>query len=177
MLKEILSISGKSGLFKMISQGKNMIIVQSLQDGKRIPAYSKDRIISLEDIAIFTQTDEKPLSEVLSAIKTKEKGEQCNIEPKADKAVYKAYMAEILPDYDQERVYHNDIKKIITWYNTLIQAGITDFTPTAKPSESKGENKPVENKEKQKYQTTKSKPQAANKTAHTKTITNRKMGG
>lgn len=175
MLKEILSISGKSGLFKMISQGKNMIIVQSLQDGKRIPAYTKDRIVSLEDIAIFTHTDEKPLSEVLQTIQTKENGQICSIDPKADKETYKAYMTEVLPDYDPERVYHNDIKKIITWYNTLIAAGITDFSKKQHTSENPTENNKKESREKPTYQSP--KPQATSKTSHTKTMTNRKMGG
>ena len=87
MLKEILSISGKPGLFKMVSQGKNMIIVESLLDGKRIPAYTKDKVVSLGDIAMYTDKEEIPLGQVLENIKVKENGATCPIEPKADNNV------------------------------------------------------------------------------------------
>ena len=77
MLKEILSVSGKPGLFKLVSQGKNMLIVESLIDGKRIPAYTKDKVVSLSDIAIFTDAEEVPLAEVFEKVKAKENGEKC----------------------------------------------------------------------------------------------------
>jgi len=127
MLKEILSVAGKPGLFKLVSQGKNMLIVESLLDAKRIPAYTKDKVVSLGDIAIFTETEEIPLGQVLEAVKTKENGLQCSIDPKADNDKLRKYMAEILPEYDRERVYPSDIRKLINWYNILINAQITDF--------------------------------------------------
>lgn len=127
MLKEILSISGKPGLFKLVSQGKNMLIVESLVDGKRIPAYSKDKVVSLGDIAIFTETAEVKLGIVLTALKTKENGAASGIDAKADNDKLRNYMAEILPDYDKERVYPSDIRKLINWYNILINSGITEF--------------------------------------------------
>lgn len=127
MLKEILSISGKPGLFKLVSQGKNMLIVESLVDGKRIPAYSKDKVVSLGDIAIFTETAEVKLGIVLTALKTKENGASSGIDAKADNDKLRNYMAEILPDYDKERVYPSDIRKLINWYNILINSGITEF--------------------------------------------------
>lgn len=139
MLKEILSISGKPGLFKMVSQGKNMLIVESLTDGKRIPAYTKDKIVSLGDIAIFTETAEVKLGLVLEAIKTKENGAVCSIDTKADNDKLRAYMSEILPDYDRDRVYPSDIRKLITWYNSLIICNITDFTEKEEGENEVGE--------------------------------------
>ncbi len=127
MLKNILSISGKSGLYKIVSQGKNMFVVEALKDKKRMPAFAKDKIISLGDISIYTQTDQKPLAEVLELIKTKENSEKCPISPKSDKNTLISYMEEVLPDYDKERVYPNDIKKLIGWYNLLVESGLTDF--------------------------------------------------
>lgn len=127
MLKEILSVTGKPGLFKLVSQGKNMLIVESLIDRKRIPAYSRDKVVSLGDIAMFTETEEVPLSEVLEKLKTKENGQPASIDPKADNDTLRKFMAEILPDYDRDRVYPSDIRKLISWYNLLINNNITEF--------------------------------------------------
>lgn len=127
MLKEILSVTGKPGLFKLVSQGKNMLIVESLIDGKRIPAYTKDKVVSLGDIAIFTETAEVPLAQVLESVKTKENGAACSIDSKADNDKLRKFMGEILPDYDRDRVYPSDIRKLISWYNILINAQITEF--------------------------------------------------
>ena len=132
MLKDILSLTGKPGLFKLVSQGKNMLIVESLVDGKRIPAYTKDKVVSLGDIAIFTETAEVPLGEVLEAVKVKENGAASSVDPKADNEKLRKYMEEILPEYDRDRVYPSDIRKLINWYNILIKAQITDFLPKEK---------------------------------------------
>ena len=127
MLKEILSITGKSGLYKLVSQGKNMLIVESLIDGKRIPTYTKDKVVSLGDIAIFTETTEIPLGQVFENIKLKENGAEAPINPKADNEVLRKYMSEILHDYDRDRVYPSDIRKLISWYNILVKSNKTDF--------------------------------------------------
>lgn len=127
MLKEILSISGKPGLYKMISQGKNMVIVESLLDGKRIPAYTKDKVVSLGDIAMYTQTEEVSLASVLENIKAKENGQACPVDPKADNPTLRKYMEEVLPEYDRDRVYPSDMRKLFSWYNILINSGITEF--------------------------------------------------
>ena len=133
MLKTILSISGKPGLFKLISQAKNMLIVESLQTGKRQPAYAHEKIISLGDIAIFTDEEDVPLSEVLNAIKEKENGEKVTLDiKKADNETLRAYLAEVLPNFDRERVYPTDIKKLISWYNLLVETGNTDFVEEEK---------------------------------------------
>ena len=130
MLKTILSISGKPGLFKLISQAKNMLIVESLQTGKRQPAYAHEKIISLGDIAIFTDEEDVPLS----AIKEKENGAKVTLDiKKADNETLRAYLAEVLPNFDRERVYPTDIKKLISWYNLLVETGNTDFVEEEKP--------------------------------------------
>ena len=139
MLKTILSISGKPGLFKLVSQGKNMLIVESLVDKKRVPAYAKDKVISLGDIAIYTDETEVPLHEVLTSVKNKENGNLVSVYPAAKPEELRAFMAEVLPDFDRERVYPSDIKKLISWYNILINAGITDFTPQENAEEAEAE--------------------------------------
>ena len=110
MLKKILSISGKPGLFRLISRGKNMIIVESLLTGSRQPAYSNEKIVSLGDIAIFKEDGEEPLRNVLKAIKAKENGEQVTLSSKASNDELKKYLGEVLPDFDRVRVYPSDIK-------------------------------------------------------------------
>ncbi|MBQ8530582.1 MAG: DUF5606 domain-containing protein [Parabacteroides sp.] len=139
MLKTILSISGKPGLFRLISHGKNMLIVESLVDKKRVPAYAKDKVISLGDIAMYTDADEVPLHQVLTNLKNKENGEKASISTSAKPDELRAYFAEVLPNFDRDRVYPSDIKKLINWYNLLIDAGITDFTPVEVEEEAQEE--------------------------------------
>lgn len=138
MLKKILSISGKPGLFKLISYGKNMIIVEGLTDGKRFPAYSHNKIISLGDIAIYTTGEEVPLSTVLDDICKKYEAKPLDASKYKTNEALQAFFVEILPEYDQERVYNTDIKKIISWYNILIGAGITDFKPEEENTTEEG---------------------------------------
>ena len=129
MLRTILSISGKPGLYKLISQGKNMLILETLDaTKKRIPAYNHDKVISLGDIAMYTDADEVALGEVLESVKTKENGAVASIDyKKASQAELHAYMAEVLPSYDRDRVHTSDIKKLIQWYNILVSNGVTEF--------------------------------------------------
>lgn len=127
MLRTILSISGKPGLFKLVSQGRNALIVESLLDGKKIPAYSRDKVISLNDIAIYTEEGEKPLREVFQLVFEKESGAAASVDPKADSAKLKAYFGEVLPSFDRDRVYPTDIKKLVVWYNLLVEKGLTQF--------------------------------------------------
>jgi hypothetical protein len=127
MLKEILSVTGKPGLFKLISQGKNMLIVESLIDGKRMPAFTKDKVVSLSDIAIFTENEEVPLIQVFEKLRIKENSVVASIDPKADNDKLRSFMLEVLPEYDRDRVYPSDIRKLITWYNILINSGFTGF--------------------------------------------------
>lgn len=136
MLKTILSISGKSGLYKLISQGKNMLIVESLIDKKRFPAYGNEKIISLGDIAMYTDAEDIPLKEVLLSMKKKENGAAVAMDlKKASADELRSYLAEVLPDFDRDRVYLSDIKKLISWYNLLVASGMTNFEETAEEGE------------------------------------------
>jgi hypothetical protein len=126
MLKTILSVSGKPGLYKLISSAKNMVIVESLVDGKKMPIHARDKVVSLGDISIYTETADAPLKGILVSIKQKENGEKASINTNAKPEELKKYFLEILPDFDKDRVYPTDIKKIIGWYNILINANI-DF--------------------------------------------------
>lgn len=125
MLKTILSVSGKPGLFRLVSNAKNMVIVESLTDKRRLPIYARDKVVSLGDIAMYTDEGEVPLSEVLTKIQVKENGAQASVATNSKPNVLKKYFAEILPTYDRDRVYDTDIKKLISWYNLLSAAGIT----------------------------------------------------
>lgn len=129
MLKTILAISGKPGLYKLISQGKNMLIVESVSaDKKRSPIYASDKVISLGDIAMYTDADEVSLSEVLEAVKSKEDGKVTSLDyKKASAEELGEFMAAVLPNYDRDRVHLSDIKKLIQWYNLLVSNGITEF--------------------------------------------------
>lgn len=138
MQETILAISGKPGLYKLVSRGKNNLIVEVLDDThRRMPAFSTDRITSLGDIAMFTETDDVPLMDVLEAMKQLENGQRASInEKKASGEELKAYFTKVLPEWDRDRVQTSHIKKLIQWYNILIEAGITDFKDNAAPSDS-----------------------------------------
>jgi hypothetical protein len=121
-LTGIIAISGRPGLYKVIAQGKNNVIVESLVDRKRFPAYSSDRISALDDISVYTYEVEKPLKEIFKAIFEKENGGE-TISHKDNDSNLITYILEVLPNYDQERVYISDIKKVFQWYNLLHKAG------------------------------------------------------
>lgn len=133
MLRTILSISGKPGLYKLISRGKNMLIVEALDaTKKRQPVHGTDKVISLGDIAMYTDEEDVPLRQVFANVMAKEEGKPATLDvKKANAADLHDYMAAVLPSYDRDRVYNNDIKKLITWYNILINNGITDFEAPA----------------------------------------------
>ncbi len=144
MVDIILSISGKPGLYKLISQGRNMLIVEALDaTKKRMPARGNDKVTSLNDISIYTDEDGVPLLNVLDSVKKKENGGLVSINIKEASAdELKEYFAQVLPDYDRDRVYLNDIKKLLSWYNILVEAGITDFVE--EKEEEKEEEKAAE---------------------------------
>lgn len=127
MLKGILAISGQGGLFKSVSETKNGIIVESLLTGKRQPAYATARISALEDIAIYCDAEEVPLKQVFKNIAEKEDGGQA-VSHKASSKEIKAYFEEVLPDYDEDRVYVSDMKKVLQWYNLLQEKQMLDFS-------------------------------------------------
>lgn len=127
MIKGILSIAGKPGLYKLVNPGKNMLIVESLQTGKRTPAYARDKVISLADISMYTVDEDMPLADVLEAVKAKTQGQPIDVKALGSDANIRAYFAEILPSWDPDRIYTNDIKKLFSWYNQLLAAGIDTF--------------------------------------------------
>ena len=128
MLNAILSIAGKPGLYKLVSSGKNIIVVESLADKRRMPAYGNDKIISLGDIAMYTDAEDVPLRDVLNAVKAKENGAPIAIDiKKATADELTDYLQAVLPNFDRDRVHLSDIRKLISWYNLLIKSGIDNF--------------------------------------------------
>jgi len=138
-LKEILTITGKPGLFKLIAQGKNRFIVESLIDGKRSPVMNTQSVSSLADIAIFTQDEEVPLAEVFKIIAEDTNQDAC-ISHKASEAEIRAYFEKILPHYDTERVYLSDMKKVFQWYNNLLAKGLLNSSEVENPDTPQVEN-------------------------------------
>lgn len=135
MLKGILAISGQPGLFKLVTEAKNSIIVESLLTGKRIPAYSTSKISALSDISVFTETGEVQLKEIFKKIQ--EKGEA--VSPKSSNNEIKSFFEEILPEYDKDRVYISDMKKILQWYQLLADKDLLVETEEEKPEEKETE--------------------------------------
>lgn len=138
MLREIIAITGKPGLFKMIGHGNRRIIVEDITSKKRFPALERDKIVSLADIAMYTQGEDKPLSEILDLVYAKFDGKAIDIKELSAKGGLKDVFGEILPDFDSDRVHDSDIKKLFSWFNLLVNAGYTKFTK----EESKEEEKP-----------------------------------
>ncbi|MHA7057804.1 DUF5606 family protein [Aquimarina sp. M1] len=126
-LDKILSISGKPGLFELKAQTRSGFVAESLADGKKLSVSIQNNVSILSEIAIYTFTEEVPLREIFKRIQEKENGEKA-INHKESKNKIEAYFSEVLPDYDEDRVYVSDMKKVIQWYNILQEKGITDFT-------------------------------------------------
>lgn len=159
-LKEIMSVSGQSGLFRFISQGRNGIIVESFSDKKRSFINASSKVSSLEDIAIFTSDEEVPLKQILKSIFEHENGGPAP-DPKSSPDELKSYMEKILPTYDHERVYISDIKKLVTWYNTLLSLNMLSFEE--EPAADKAAEEPATEKAEKKV------PAAKKKTTKPKT--------
>ena len=162
MQQTVLAISGKPGLYKLVSRGKNNLIVEALDaTHKRMPAFATDRITSLSDIAMYTETDDVPLMDVLENMKNLESGKKASInEKKASGQELRDYFTKVLPEWDQERVQNSHIKKLIQWYNILIENGITDFKDANQNEEVKEEVKEEEKKEVKKASKAKAKKEA-----------------
>lgn len=137
MQQTILSIAGKPGLYKLVSRGKNTLIVEALDEThRRLPAFSTDMVTSLADIAMFTETDDVPLMTVLAAVRDKEEAKACSLAYKKCKAdELRKYFADVLPEFDRDRVHDSDIRKLLSWYDILVKNGITDFEESMKPTE------------------------------------------
>jgi len=147
-LSKILSISGRPGLYKHIAQSKNSAVVESLEDGKRSSAFITEQMSSLNDISVFTTGEDIKLEEIFKKIYEKENGKEA-FSHNASADEIKAFFSEAVPEYDKERVYVSDIKKIIKWYNILVKAEILEFKEEdKKETETKEEKKEDKNSEK-----------------------------
>lgn len=137
MLREILSITGRPGLVRIVSHGKGTLIVEELGTGKRFPAHARDKVVSLGDIAMYTESGDTPLGEILDKVYAKYDGKEIDVKGLAASKGLRTAFEEIVEDYDRDRVYENDIKKLFTWYNILIANGFTKFAEEEKEEESK----------------------------------------
>ena len=142
MLKEILAISGRPGLYRLVKYGKNVIIVENITDKKRSTAHTRDKVIALGDISMYTESGDKPLGEVLDAIKTKYDCKPLNAADYKEPAALQEFFKGVVPDFDVDRVYNTDIKKLINWYNLLVNSGLTDFLPKEEKKEGGAQEEP-----------------------------------
>ena len=164
-IKGIIAISGRPGLFKVVAQSKNSVIVESMIDKKRFPAYASEKISTLEDISIFTYDDDVKLTDVFKTIFDKYEGGE-SISLKSDAKELAKTLIEILPNFDQERVYPSDIKKIFQWYNLIHGAGLMTVEEEAKTEEAVTETeKPVKEVKAKKDEAKKPIAAAPNKSA------------
>lgn len=141
MLKGILSVSGQSGLFKLVAESKNNIIVESLESLKRMPVHSTSKVSALEDIAIYTENGDVPLKDIFKSISEKENGGPA-LSPKASDNELKAYFEKVVPEYDKDRVYLSDIKKVLLWYNSLQHKKLLDFSEAESVKEETNPEEP-----------------------------------
>ena len=140
MLKTILAISGKPGLYRLVSRGNKNLIVETVDAAKkRLPAFGADKVVSLADISIYTNDDsEVSLASVFESIKKNYDGKPVNMSPKkAEQDDVIAFFAKILPNYDTDRVRVSDMRKVMSWYNMLVEYGITEFEEQKSAEESK----------------------------------------
>ncbi|PDP67756.1 DUF5606 family protein [Prevotella intermedia] len=152
MLETILSIAGKPGLYKLVSRAKMNLIVETIDEKKkRMPTFATDRVTSLSDISMFTEGEDVPLYEVLVKVREKEGGKIASLDwRKASAKQLQDYFAEVLPDFDRDRVHNSDIKKLLQWYDILINAGISNFEEILKPAGEEETDESQENKEEEK---------------------------
>ena len=174
-LTGIISISGQPGLYKIVAQSKNGIIVESLADKKRLNVYASTKVSTLSDISMFTTGDDKPIEEIMTSIFEKEKGGAA-IDNKSDDKAIEKYFSEILPEYDKERVYVSNMRKLINWYNALQTTGGLKEKEEAKEGEEKSKAVKAEEKNKVKKNPTKDASKAKTSVGVKKTTGVRKTG-
>lgn len=127
MLRQILSITGRPGLFRIVSQGTRSLIVEDITTGKKFPALARDKVVSLGDIAMYTDSEDLPLGKILDRVYARHEGKPVDVKTLQKEGGLRAAFAEVVPDFDRDRVYDNDIKKLFSWYNLLVAAGYTKF--------------------------------------------------
>lgn len=135
MIKGILSIAGRPGLYKLVQSGRGSLIVEQLSTGKRLPVQQRDRVISLADVAMYTDGDDVPLGQVLDSLAKVAGGKEVDVKAVEAEGL-REFFAKVLPDYDRDRVHISDIRKLLSWYNLLVAAGITEFTEPAEEGAS-----------------------------------------
>mgnify|MGYP001029519152 CR=1 FL=1 len=146
-LEKILSVAGRPGLYKLITQTRSGFVAESLLDGKRISVGLRSNVSVLSEIAIYTLEEELPLREVFLKIQEKENGGKTSVGHKEDKLKLEEYFFEVLPNYDEDRVYASDIKKIIQWYNILVDQDIVDFSENESKAASSNASEPSSEEE------------------------------
>ncbi len=149
MKETIVAISGKPGLYKLLSRSKNSLIVEAVDEShKRLPVFATDRVTSLNDIAMYTNMDDVPLTKVLTSLYkvAEEKPVALNYKKCSSKEL-REYFAKVLPDFDNDRIHDSDLKKLFQWYDILVKNGITDFEATAEEDKAKTEEKADNDKE------------------------------
>ena len=151
-LSKILSISGKPGLYLMVGEAKNNLIVESLLDGKKIPSFAHDRVSTLKEISIYTETEDVALEKVLKSIYDHTEGKAIDGPKKTSGNSLKETFAQILPDYDRDSVYVSDIKKIFSWYNLLLEKDLLDFTEVEEETSNDEVESTEETEDKEKIQ-------------------------
>lgn len=146
MLREIISITGKPGLYKIVSRGKGTLIVEQLGNGNRLPVHARDRVVSLGDISMYTESGDTPLGEILDKVYAANDGKEIDIKGLVATKGLKDSFGKAVEDFDRDRVHDSDIKKLYTWYNILLATGYTKFVEE-KEEEAKEEEKSEEKKE------------------------------
>lgn len=152
MLKDILSISGKPGLFKLLSSSKSGFVVESLTDKRRMPVRLNERIVSLKEISVYTEQGDVPLGDVFDKIYAFQQGKDVDLKQFGkEKQPYFDFLEKVLPEYDKEQVHANEIKKMLTWYNLLVANGFEKFATVSEPEEMEdieGNERPADDNEK-----------------------------
>jgi len=182
-LKGIISIAGRPGLYKVVAQGKNSVIVESMTDKKRFPAHASDKISALEDISVYTTDEDVKLTEVYKKMYESLDG-NAGLSHKEDPKKLREYVITFLPNYDSERVYDSDVRKLFQWYNTLIAEGLltpevetTDVEDVASVEPKTKTPKVIKEAKPAKVAKTASTPKATNKSAGAKKVATVKTGG
>lgn len=142
-LREIISITGKPGLYKIISQGNRTLIVENIIDKKRMPTGMRDKIVSLGDISMYTVGEDLQLGKILDRLYAHLKGEKINVKELVNSNGLGTLFGEVVENYDRDRVYPSDIKKLFNWYNLLVEAGYTKFTPDEEAAPKTDEEEPA----------------------------------
>lgn len=127
MIKGIIAITGKPGLYRLLKRGRNALIVENLETGKRAPSYGSDKVISLADVTMYSDHGDVPLPEVLDNLYRVQEGKPVDIKGMKDDEAFRELFGRVVPDYERDRVYVADMRKLYTWYNILIAAGVTEF--------------------------------------------------